>query len=134
MSWISLHGARISSEFLQRLLLATRFPKHEINILALTFIALFKPTSQRTPHITQLEFGYVNLTSDQLRTVILRVPSITHLKLRDCNYCFDDGLAGALYGENGVAPVLPHLHNLVFKVDEDKYASTEANLTGIIAS
>ncbi|KAF8208457.1 hypothetical protein K438DRAFT_1754360 [Mycena galopus ATCC 62051] len=126
-----------------------------LRTLSLTFVALFvhtkhmpehkrqgswypaldrcrSPLPSRTPHITRLEFGYVNLTSDPLRTVILHAPSITHLKLRDCNYCFDDGLAGALYDENDVAPVLPHLHNLVFKVDKDKYAFTEANLAGII--
>ncbi|KAF8208445.1 hypothetical protein K438DRAFT_274457 [Mycena galopus ATCC 62051] len=107
----------------------------EVGILRWTDVeAHFTALQLRAPHITELEFDYVDLTSDQLRTVILQAPTITHLNLRHCNYCFDDALVGAFCYEKGVAPVLPHLHNLVLEVDEDKYAFTEANLAGMIAS
>ncbi|KAF7357477.1 F-box domain-containing protein [Mycena sanguinolenta] len=67
----------------------------------------------RAPNITRLEFAYTDLFT--LAAVIRHAPFVTHLTLTCCDKYFDDAAIRSLYYEEGVAPLIPHLHTLVVK-------------------
>ncbi|KAJ6501969.1 hypothetical protein C8R45DRAFT_974975 [Mycena sanguinolenta] len=94
--------------------------------------AHFTAFQLRAPDITHLELICSCLTSDDLRTAIRHAPSLTHLKITDCQDCIDDTLIEALYYKAGVSPLAPHLHNLLLHDIGDNL--TETNLAGMIAS
>ncbi|KAF7357460.1 hypothetical protein MSAN_01342100 [Mycena sanguinolenta] len=93
-------------------------------------------------NITQLEFARTNwyiardplLTSDDLGAIIRYAPSLTHLKLTGCGNAFDDAFIRTLYAnyKDGVAPLVPHLHNLVLGSRSRTFS--DDILAGMIAS
>ncbi|KAF7346015.1 hypothetical protein MSAN_01827400 [Mycena sanguinolenta] len=68
----------------------------------------------QAPNITRLDLEYADLTSDEFRAVLLHAPSLTHLKLFRCS-CFDDATMTALRYKEGIATLVPRLHNLVLE-------------------
>jgi hypothetical protein len=88
----------------------------------------------RSPNITRLDLNCSNLTSDDLTTALLHAPSLTHLKLTYCPYCFDDSLIGALHFRDGVQPLCPRLHHLVLEEIIDIGVQSEDILARMIAS
>lgn len=75
--------------------------------------AQFAAFLSRSPNITQLEISRSHLTPDALRVILTHTPSLTHLSLTD--YPHLETLLSALHYEDGAIPLVPHLHNLVFK-------------------
>ncbi|KAJ6466268.1 hypothetical protein C8R45DRAFT_1021108 [Mycena sanguinolenta] len=83
----------------------------------------------RTPNITRLEIlsGRHALTSHELIAVIEHTPGLTHLKLAFSRYHFlDNALIDALSYKDDVAPLVPHLHNLVLNNIHQNGFSTDA--------
>jgi hypothetical protein len=74
--------------------------------------AHFPAFQLRTPNLTALELRFSKLTSDDLMTVLHHTPCLERLTLRYCWHCFDDAFIGALYYQDGVQPLIPHLHSL----------------------
>ncbi|KAJ7872146.1 hypothetical protein B0H14DRAFT_3566524 [Mycena olivaceomarginata] len=74
--------------------------------------AHFPAFQLRTPNLTALELDSSKLTSDDLMTVLHHTPCLERLTLRYCWHCFDDAFIGALYYQDGVQPLVPHLHSL----------------------
>ncbi|KAF7346024.1 F-box domain-containing protein [Mycena sanguinolenta] len=68
----------------------------------------------QAPNITSLDFQYAELVSDELIAAIRHAPALTHLKLFRCPG-FDEGVIDALRYEDGVTPLVPHLHYLVLE-------------------
>ncbi|KAF8143821.1 hypothetical protein K438DRAFT_2029424 [Mycena galopus ATCC 62051] len=77
--------------------------------------ASFTAFQLRGPNITHLKLINSDLTSDDLRAILRNTPSITYLKLYGCNHCFDNALVSTLYYDNGVTPLVPRMHHLVFE-------------------
>jgi uncharacterized protein YjbI with pentapeptide repeats len=88
----------------------------------------------RSPNITRLDLTFSNLTSDDLTTALLHAPSLTHLKILACDCCFDDTLIQALQYKDGVEPLVPHLHHLIWDSEIDENMFSEDILTDMIAS
>ncbi|KAJ6466216.1 hypothetical protein C8R45DRAFT_1020924 [Mycena sanguinolenta] len=83
----------------------------------------------RSPNITRLrvDCGSTALASHDMIVVLENTPRLTHLHLACLwEYSLDDTLLEALLCRDGVAPLVPHLHNLVLNnINEDGFA-TEA--------
>ncbi|KAF8143825.1 hypothetical protein K438DRAFT_596706 [Mycena galopus ATCC 62051] len=96
--------------------------------------AHFTAFQLRASHLTRLDFNGADLTSDDLLAAIIHAPALTHLLILSYNDCFDDGLIGALYFKDGVVPLVPHLHHLVFENNAREKVFTEDILAGMILS
>ncbi|KAJ6466413.1 hypothetical protein C8R45DRAFT_1021634 [Mycena sanguinolenta] len=68
----------------------------------------------QAPNITSLELQYAELISDEFIAVIRHAPTLTHLKLFRCPG-FDETAINALRYDDGVTPLVPHLHDLVLE-------------------
>jgi hypothetical protein len=88
----------------------------------------------RSPNITRLDLTSSNLASDDLTTALLHTPSLTHLKILGCDYCFDDTLIEALQYKDGVEPLVPRLHHLIWDSEINENVFSEDLLTDMIAS
>ncbi|KAF7347402.1 hypothetical protein MVEN_01496000 [Mycena venus] len=70
----------------------------------------------RSPNITHLEVtsnhGLLELTSDEVRIILLRAPSLTCLVFHHCVRGINDALLRALLYKDGVEPLVPRLHDL----------------------
>ncbi|KAJ6451583.1 hypothetical protein C8R45DRAFT_88839 [Mycena sanguinolenta] len=86
----------------------------------------------RAPNITSLELSSTSLASEQLQAAIRHAPSLTHLKLTQCENSFKDSFIRTLYHHGGVTPLAPSLHNLV--VHNNLVYFTESVLASMIAS
>ncbi|KAF7367577.1 hypothetical protein MSAN_00820900 [Mycena sanguinolenta] len=81
----------------------------------------------QSPNITRLEIlsGPYSPTSHEVIVALGHTAHLTHLKLADPRGRFlDDTLIEALICKDGVAALVPHLHNLVLDdIDEDRFAT-----------
>ncbi|KAJ6502126.1 hypothetical protein C8R45DRAFT_609980 [Mycena sanguinolenta] len=94
--------------------------------------AHFTEFQLRSPNITRLEVKFSSLTADQLMTAMGHAPSLTHLKLIYCNYCFDNALIDAVRYKSGAVPLAPRLRNLFLEHIGNNFTKDE--LAGMIAS
>ncbi|KAJ6451606.1 hypothetical protein C8R45DRAFT_1223788 [Mycena sanguinolenta] len=95
--------------------------------------AHFSAFQLRAPNITWLEFRYsYSFTSNNMIAVIRNAVSLTHLRIVSCNRCFDDAFISTLYYQDGVAPLVPGLHDLIVRGHFEGF--TEDHLAGMIAS
>ncbi|KAJ6466200.1 hypothetical protein C8R45DRAFT_1020855, partial [Mycena sanguinolenta] len=88
-----------------------------------------------SPDITQLEIrGSRSLTSHELIATLQHTTRLTHLELGYVDrHCVDDALIDALSYHDGVAPLVPHLQELVLReIEEDGF--TPQNLERMLVS
>ncbi|KAF8208485.1 hypothetical protein K438DRAFT_1812282 [Mycena galopus ATCC 62051] len=87
-----------------------------------------------SPRLNRLRFDRLNITSDDLRAAILHAPSLTHLEIISCHDCFDDAFISALHYKDGVTPLAPRLHHLMFDGRGRYFKFTEDILADMIIS
>ncbi|KAJ6584625.1 hypothetical protein B0H19DRAFT_1249578 [Mycena capillaripes] len=96
--------------------------------------AQFTAFQQRSPNITQLEFSWTDLTSDDLSAALRHAPALTHSSLNHCPNCMDNALLRALHYKDGPdLPLVPRLHSLVLEYME-RNTFTEDILVRMIVS
>ncbi|KAK7048207.1 F-box domain-containing protein [Favolaschia claudopus] len=97
--------------------------------------ALFRTFQLRSPNIRRLKLAHSDITSAQLRDVLVDAPLLKELSLSHCE-CIDTALFRALRYEDGVLPLVPYLHDLqvTFYTNEERDTLKDDMLADMMSS